>query len=100
MLNYKNSQNFISFEPKHIFRKIENNFEDIEEKNEEICFFLKLFDKELLDKIIEESNKYFREKYKYNTDNNKKLVKNSYIDLYMKNGGINEKIYLNLFLFC
>ena len=94
MWNYKNSQNFISFEPKHIFRKIENNFEDIEEENEEICFFLKLFDKELLDKIIEESNKYFRKKY--NIDNNKKLVKNSYFDLYMKNGGINEK---NLFEF-
>ena len=55
MLNYKNSQNFISFEPKHIFSKIENNFEDIEEENEEICFFLKLFDKELFDKIIKES---------------------------------------------
>ena len=62
---------------------------------------MKLFDKELLDKIIEESNKYFREKYNSdNIDNNKKLVKNSYIDLYMKNRGINKKIYLNLFLFC
>ena len=60
MWNYKNSQNFIFFEPKHIFRKIENNFENIEEENEEICFFLKLFEKEFLDKIIEEYNKYFR----------------------------------------
>ena len=53
-------------------------------------FSQKFFDKEISNQIIDESNKYFWEKY--NIDDKNKFTKNSYIDLYMKNGGINEKI--------
>ena len=59
-------------------------------KMKELYFFSKIFDKEFSNKIIDEPNKYFREKY--NIEDKNKFTKNSYIDLYMKNGGINEKI--------
>ena len=89
MWNYNNQQNFISFQPKSNFGKAENIFYDVDEENEEFYFFSKIFDKEISNKIIDESNKYFREKY--NIDDKNKFTKNSYVDLYMKNGGINEK---------
>ena len=90
MWKYNNSLNFISFLPKSNFGKAENTFDDIDSGNEELYFFPKIFDKEISNKIIVKSNKYFREKY--NIEDKNKFTKNSYIDLYMKNGGINEKI--------
>ena len=59
MWKYINSQNFISFLPKSNFGKAENTFDDIDEENEELYFFSKIFDKEISNKIIDESNKYF-----------------------------------------
>ena len=43
MWKYNNSQNFISFLPKSNFGKAENTFDDIDEENEGIIFFLKNF---------------------------------------------------------